>query len=216
MRFMQSRKEYCGWGSEEDIEMWVRLYIEDIIAAFGLDIDVYGGLSISNPKQDVLQLLVDGKLIGFIQAKRPNKKGDKSILDDESVLSECLDYLYVMKHVYGVHFPFAIVTSFEEWRFCWLPECDEFAESSSPTPPSATGSSPSPSRDCAQKQTPNDQFFHHFVRPSSKTVTSIELSDAISKWNSFFFSTISLSHFFSFVFSPESNREILRKKDQKR
>ena len=57
---------------------------------------------------------------GIVEIKLP----DQNIMKSKSMWGQTYDYLRVLHEKYGVKQPFGIMTTYKEWRFCWLPESD--------------------------------------------------------------------------------------------
>ena len=71
-------------------------------------------------------LRVAGMPVGVVEVKKPGK----GVLDHENVLGEVYDYLLHLPNFYGAKQMIGIVTTYREWRVCWLnnPETHELIE----------------------------------------------------------------------------------------
>ena len=61
-------------------------------------------------------LRVAGMPVGVVEVKKPGK----GVLDHENVLGEVYDYLLHLPNFYGARQMIGIVTTYREWRVCWL------------------------------------------------------------------------------------------------
>src|SRR5215210_2037520 len=73
---------------------------------------------------DVYLLKSKGIPIGVVEIKVP--VGD--ILSNPKVHGHLYDYLMALTSFSGVQCPFGILTTYEDWRVCWLPETQPLAE----------------------------------------------------------------------------------------
>jgi hypothetical protein len=59
-----------------------------------------------------------------VEVKRPNTFDGKSILEDKIVLGQIYDDMLRLSCFHGLRNVFGILTTYNEWRICWLPEAD--------------------------------------------------------------------------------------------
>ena len=120
------------WGSESDIQKLVSAVISDIICAIGLKsrLKFFAELSVFRLRADIWVVMKStGLPVGVIEVKKPNKE----VLNSRRTCGQIYDYLLRLKSFYGLEHVFGIVTTYDEWRFFWLPECDHIAASSDVT-----------------------------------------------------------------------------------
>ena len=70
-----------------------------------------------NQRPDVWIIHSNGLPIGIIEVKKPSA----TIMNEPLLAGQVFDYLNLLKSFYGVQWHFAIVSTYEEWRFFWLP-----------------------------------------------------------------------------------------------
>jgi hypothetical protein len=115
-------KQPLQWASEADIGYFVRRVMEDIFQELGLKSSMVFVAEVKKffTKPDFF-LKVQGP-VGAIEVKKPygddSRRG--SILADAGVLGEVFDQLMHLKNEWMVAAPFVLVTSYNEWRVCWL------------------------------------------------------------------------------------------------
>ncbi len=115
-----------AWSSESDIQNLVKLVLKDAINSIGLggEIQCYNELSIFRLRADIwIVVQKTGLPIGVVEVKKPEEK----ILKSNLVHGQIFDYLLRLKSFHGLEHVFGIVTTYKEWRFCWLENSDEFA-----------------------------------------------------------------------------------------
>lgn len=66
--------------------------------------------------------------VGVIEVKKTPKEID--IMNHPQVHGQILDYMLRLKSFHGLRSVFGIVSTYSQWRFYWLPECDKAAEAS--------------------------------------------------------------------------------------
>jgi len=116
-----------AYGSEADIHSYVIAVLQDGIRAAGLEVKLrfQREYSIAALRPDIILILSPNNVpIGVIEIKLP----DDTIMKSEYFFGQGYDYLKVLFEMYGVQKPFAILTNYLEWRFCWLPVADDLAQ----------------------------------------------------------------------------------------
>jgi hypothetical protein len=109
-----------NWKSESDVQHYVRLVIVELILMAGLDMSCSNEVTIVGMRPDIWVIVLNGRPVGILEVKKPRR----GILEDRNVLGQVLDYLRVLRHQFGVRNPYAICTTYEQWRVCRLPESD--------------------------------------------------------------------------------------------
>jgi len=66
---------------------------------------------------DIYAITLLGKPVGVVEVKKPQQ----GVLDHPNVLGQLLDYLLQLRYFHGLLWSFGILTTYEEWRICWLP-----------------------------------------------------------------------------------------------
>eukprot|EP01114_Cavostelium_apophysatum_P000777 TRINITY_DN1069_c0_g1_i11.p1 TRINITY_DN1069_c0_g1~~TRINITY_DN1069_c0_g1_i11.p1 ORF type:complete len:362 (+),score=90.71 TRINITY_DN1069_c0_g1_i11:1788-2873(+) len=85
--------------------------------------------------------------------KKPSggKVKNDGILNSPEVLGQCYDFMMALRNYFGIKNVFGILTTYEEWRICWLPECDHAALSDAPSSEELAKERPTPTQ--SQKMT---------------------------------------------------------------
>ncbi len=114
------------WHSESDIQGFVRQALGDIIAAAGLQnrIELANELGVVDLRVDIWLVLTNGVPIGVVEVKKPGK----TVMNSPNLFGQIFDYMLQLQAFHGLSTPFGIVTTFQQWRVCWLPDGDSLAE----------------------------------------------------------------------------------------
>ena len=115
------------YGSEATVASWVVNYLEDVVQLAGLTgtVHICPEQQIAGLRPDAWLLLQHGIPIGVVEVKKPAT----GILKNDLVISQLRDYMLLLKEYYGLRHIFGILTTFNEWRVCWLPSSDTAASS---------------------------------------------------------------------------------------
>jgi hypothetical protein len=137
-----------GWNHEYDIKRHVINVFSDLIAYGGLIGEVQASEEVSifsidnedekgkskNERSDIwltaLKTRVPSEFpIGVGEVKQPSKAGTLSALagNNSPLFGQIYDYLMGASTFCGLRWSFGIVTTYDEWRICWLPNADEAA-----------------------------------------------------------------------------------------
>jgi hypothetical protein len=123
-------EQTLSWGSESDIQGYVKLVIRDVITAAGLEGEVscMNELCIFRIRPDIWIVIKEGFPIGVLEVKKPDKK----IMENERLHGQIFDYMIRLRNFYGQKHVFGIVSTYEEWRIYWLAndDCNDAAEAS--------------------------------------------------------------------------------------
>eukprot|EP01118_Nematostelium_gracile_P018556 TRINITY_DN8271_c0_g1_i1.p1 TRINITY_DN8271_c0_g1~~TRINITY_DN8271_c0_g1_i1.p1 ORF type:complete len:516 (-),score=92.47 TRINITY_DN8271_c0_g1_i1:98-1570(-) len=113
--------------AEATIEGYVVLVLEELLKNLGLleNLTVSQQIGIFRAKPDIWIVFKNGIPIGVVEVKKPAV----GVMSHPKVLGQILLYMTQLKSFYGIQDIFGIVTTYEEWRICWLPECDGAASS---------------------------------------------------------------------------------------
>jgi hypothetical protein len=128
LQSQNSRGNELAYGSESDIAGYVKIFIRDVLVACGLneEIDLFSECSDGVYRPDIwIVRNKNGMPLGVIEVKKPksNLLGDPSL----RVMGQLFDYMLRLRAFFGQNEIFGIVTTFTEWRICWLPDSDEAA-----------------------------------------------------------------------------------------
>jgi hypothetical protein len=152
-----------GYASENDVAVLVNGLVKDIIKAMGLKFKTFTEVGTFGLRPDVWVVMWNMIPVGVIEVKKPDedrKDLGQSILDKATVLGELFDFQMQLRNFYGMSPAFGILTTFEAWRVCWIPQNDAdvdaiaktdeslptmVAQLTTPTKPRyATGNDPGP------------------------------------------------------------------------
>jgi hypothetical protein len=113
-----AKNEQLFWHSESGIQGFVRQVLGDVIAAAGLikEIDLANELSVVDQRPDIWLVLKNGVPVGVVEVKKPGH----DIMQKPSVFGQIYDYLLQLQSFHGLKTPFGIVTTYKQWRICWL------------------------------------------------------------------------------------------------
>jgi hypothetical protein len=105
--------------TESDIQGFVKLVLGDAIAAAGLkdELHLANELSVVDLRPDIWLVLSSHRMpVGVIEVKKPGS----TIMQKPLVFGQIYDYLLQLQSFNGLKTPFGIVTTYVEWRICWL------------------------------------------------------------------------------------------------
>eukprot|EP00731_Ephydatia_muelleri_P032176 Em0023g683a len=122
--------DYLHYYNETDIRNYVAEVLRMIIYALKLkDVEVRCVISVFELRPDLW--LVQRRHnhnhftpIGVVEVKRPAVDLMPSPLGNGKVLGQLYDYLVMLKTQFDLNFAIGIVTTYKEWRICWLQEDD--------------------------------------------------------------------------------------------
>ncbi|KAM9969105.1 hypothetical protein ACTFIW_003389 [Dictyostelium discoideum] len=120
-------RSYLPYYTESDIAYYVRFVVNDIIKSCGIDAYCLSYFGVSDLKPDIMVLENSiGLPIGIIEVKKPSK----NIMENDKFHGQMLNYMLGIAEMYGQEDVFAISTTYENWRVCWLPISDGSAQAS--------------------------------------------------------------------------------------
>ena len=129
------------WSSEASIVDLVKDFLSDVLYECGLSefLTLTPEMGTFELRPDLWVLRVAGMPVGVVEVKKPGK----DVLDHENVLGEVYDYLLHLPNFYGAKQMIGILTTYREWRVCWLDnsetqnlmKADEILEEKGPTTP---------------------------------------------------------------------------------
>jgi hypothetical protein len=117
-------KEVCsdntlgGFANEADVVHFVKNVLEDALQAAGMFdlLRVVPEVEVLRVRPGFMIVFINGRPIGAVEVKQPSRN---AMLQD-NILGEVFDQLMHLRSVFGVNTPFAILTSYDKWRICWL------------------------------------------------------------------------------------------------
>lgn len=116
------------YNSENEVEQFVHLYVRDLLHAMGIsDVEVRKGIEIIRLRPDLWLLTLNNIPILAIEVKKPQT----GILDHPKVVSQLAQYMKIYRSFRGLCQVFGVLTTFREWKLIWLPDCDDYAASTS-------------------------------------------------------------------------------------
>jgi hypothetical protein len=150
--------------SEADINSCVRIVLEDVISAdeMGLKLSAEVQVFDLRPDEYIISLAADLP-VGACEGKKDDVRGigEHVSMTNPKILGEVFNQLMHLRNLFGVDIPFAILSSYENWRVFWLRDSESIALASAtalPTTPASTAfSTPtsSPVRGNVTAQTPS-------------------------------------------------------------
>jgi hypothetical protein len=120
------QKTQFEWGSESDIQTYVKLVMWDAIAYAGLEnkLECFNELGVVRLRPDIWVVVKVNKApIGVIEVKKPGKE----IMNNKRVHGQIYDSMLRLRHFFGQQNVFGIVSTYKQWRIYWLPDSDDSA-----------------------------------------------------------------------------------------
>ncbi|KAJ3050787.1 hypothetical protein HK097_008228 [Rhizophlyctis rosea] len=110
---------------------YVKYFLMDVLLGLGLasSIRVEEDYTIFSEFQpDIYVIWSDACPIGVVEVKKPTE----GILDAPVVWGQIFDYMAALRKFQGLQNVFGIITTYEKWWLCWLPESDGAASDETP------------------------------------------------------------------------------------
>jgi len=113
------------WGSEIDIQSFVRDVLVDITDLAGLQ-DIHSLIDTQldfteHRRPDVVILRKHGVIIGVCKVKKPSPNGNgANDLNSQRLRVQISNCMLRLMHTHGLKTVFAITTTYNHWRICWL------------------------------------------------------------------------------------------------
>jgi hypothetical protein len=107
----------------------VKYALYDAAKALGLkqsEISFNQELKAFSKKADIWIVFSHGQPKGLVEVKKPRL----DIMEEPNLYGQVLSNLLELRSFVGLKDVFGIVTTYEQWRFCWLPSCDQVAAAS--------------------------------------------------------------------------------------
>ncbi|KAL6071676.1 Protein kinase domain-containing protein [Balamuthia mandrillaris] len=127
-----------AWGSEKDIQRNVVTALKDVLTAAGIgafvsvqeDLTMFS-INSRQQKSDVYLVKQKTVPIGIVEVKKPTE----NIFDKNEVNGQIYDYMMALRSFSGLRYVFGILTTYEQWRVCWLPDANQLAQAEELPPP---------------------------------------------------------------------------------
>ena len=117
-----------GFSSEADVNSFVKAVLLDVLNALDVreEVTIRMEVEVMRNRPEFMVIVVDGHPIGTVEGKQPGEEA----MHHGNILGEVYDQLQHLRSVFRVDVPFAVLTSYNEWRICWLDD-DESNERAS-------------------------------------------------------------------------------------
>jgi hypothetical protein len=125
-----------SWGSESDIQGFVKIVLTDAIFAVGLKnrLHCFNELSVFSIRPDIWIVVNNrGVPVGVCEVKTPGS----SIMESDIIHGQIFDYMLQLRSFHGLKHVFGIVSTYKQWRIYWLNDknCRNAAASAILQPP---------------------------------------------------------------------------------
>jgi hypothetical protein len=134
--------DYLPYSTKSTIVGFVNIFLKDIIGALHVNLRLENHLGIKSITPDISVVTAGNRLVGVIEVKKPGN----DILIQPTVMGELLDQLLLLEGFYESGPVIGILTSLQEWMFCWLPPDDACFENNDFQPSSIHHFTPEKSR----------------------------------------------------------------------
>lgn len=117
------------WATESDIQRLVYTALSDVVSTVGLatNLQLLSEVSTFSLRPDICVVRINGKPVGVCKVKKPNGAQKTSALEESVVAGQIFSYMMMLRNQYGVRHAFGILSTYEEWRVCWLPDTEKAA-----------------------------------------------------------------------------------------
>jgi hypothetical protein len=136
------------YSTETDIAVLVSSTLIDIATAIARPLgdarrlNIGHGLELVGDRPDIWVMLRRGRPVGVVEVKKPDigqKEPGGDALSHKKILGELYDYMMTLRCFEGLERVYGILTTYDEWRICWLEDTDDDARSTDmPAAPAAT------------------------------------------------------------------------------
>jgi hypothetical protein len=119
------------YNTEADVVEFVATALRDVAAAIAKPLGAVRQLKISHQlevageRADLWVMLCRGRPVGVVEVKKPGKDA----MTNPHILGELYDYMMTLRCFEGLERVYGILTTYNEWRFCWLEDTDSDASS---------------------------------------------------------------------------------------
>jgi len=125
------------WNNEINIQNWVELVLIDIVTLLRLDKEIVVNNQVSltlvqHLIPDILFFRISGSLIGVCEVKQPSFDQSNLSVVNDNLKNQIYNYLIQMRFVHGVKTPIGIISTYKEWRICFLKESLDLMSSTNP------------------------------------------------------------------------------------
>lgn len=126
-------RTYLPYFTEDDIVRRVANFLEDVLLALKLPLQLRSSLSVNRIRPHVSVIYAKNYLVGIVEVR----KTTKYVLESHPiVLGELLDQMLLVEGFYGMGPVIGILTTGEEWLFSWFPNDTMTFEDHDTTPTS--------------------------------------------------------------------------------
>ena len=108
---------YLLYTTEADVVGLVKIFIEDVSKAMGIEFLMTSDFGIKHVAPDICVLTLGSRLVGVIEIK----KHQENVLLEPTVLGELFDQMILVEGFYMSGPVIGILTTLEDWLFCWFP-----------------------------------------------------------------------------------------------
>ena len=129
---------FLHYSSEAQIVYFVTRFMEDILFALDLPLEINPEVTIKQIRPDLCVLLHRMYLVGVVEVKKPGK----DVLLQRTVLGELLDQMLLVEGFYGMGPVIGILTTGDEWVVSWFPADQQVLEECTESKSEASFSTP--------------------------------------------------------------------------
>jgi hypothetical protein len=124
------------YATEYDIQRHCTGVLEDVIRCsieLSNCVELLNELVIASSRSDIWVVVTrNGIPVGVIEIKKPREKGGGvDPMESQTNKGQLLSYMYRLRHYFGIREVFGIISTYEGWQICWLPEADAIAGATS-------------------------------------------------------------------------------------
>jgi hypothetical protein len=117
------RQGGMGWATESDVHGIVKDALQDAIFAAGMKdkLKCLNELSVFELRADIWVVTMQSVPVGVVEVKKPGN----DIMDSPLLHGQIYDYMLRLQSFFGLRHVFGIVSTYAQWRVCWLPGVSE-------------------------------------------------------------------------------------------
>eukprot|EP00301_Raphidiophrys_heterophryoidea_P008258 c13088_g1_i3.p1 GENE.c13088_g1_i3~~c13088_g1_i3.p1 ORF type:complete len:515 (+),score=108.50 c13088_g1_i3:75-1619(+) len=127
MLWQLQREKSLTWRSEGDIMQFVLQALNDSARLLDLSqqITIQTERQFFSLRPDIWVLLADNNSpIGVVEVKRPIPNAVPSAMENKKHAGQLFDYMLLIRQLTGLESVFGVLSTYEEWKFCWLDHTD--------------------------------------------------------------------------------------------
>ena len=126
--------DFVGYSTEMDIQQLCKSFLENMIVASKVGLELRSDLSISELRADFWVISSNGFPVGAIEVKKPDSE-DSGEEKKKMHLGQLFDYLMRIRTFHGVRNLIGILTDFESWTICWPKDSEQLAKATNDIDP---------------------------------------------------------------------------------